>query len=424
MCAGGRCGDRRRLVARVVVVRPSAVPIVALVAAVLGGVSVLAIGKAAGWVGTTTSRTVVVSSPSPSASLPARAPLSRVGRPLAGSTFDPARIYAARSAGVVTVFAVFGDSDLGANAQGSGFVVSRRGHILTNAHVITNAGAAPGSEIEPAEEVYVQFSDRDRVPARIVGWDVFNDVGVIRVDPARHPLTTVPLGNSARTVVGEPVAAIGSPFGNEGSLSVGVVSAIGRSIPGLARGYTVAAIQTDAPINRGNSGGPLFDSRGRVIGINAQIRSESGTAEGVGFAIPINAAKRSLRQLVRSGRVVYPYVGISTENLTPSLARRFGYGASYGAVIVSVEEGSPGAKAGLRGGGDEEPFNGTSFVRGGDVVLAINGTPVRSADDVAAIVSERLEPGRVARFAILRGGQRRVVPVRLGERPLNREPSP
>src|SRR5204863_3428345 len=174
--------------------------------------------------------------------------------------------------------------------------------------------------------VYVEFQDRDRAPAKIVGWDVFDDVGLIKVDPSVHTLVAVPLGNSAAVGVGEPVAAIGSPFGNEDSLGVGVVSATHRSIDSLTSDFKlVDAIQTDAPINHGNSGGPLFDARGRVIGINAQIRSQSGQAEGVGFAVPINSARRSLQQLVASGAVSYGFVGVVTSDLTPALARHFGY---------------------------------------------------------------------------------------------------
>ena len=155
----------------------------------------------------------------------------------------------------------------------------------------------------------------------------------------------MPLGHSAGVVVGAPVAAIGSPFNEQSSLSVGVVSAIDRTIDSLTSGYSVSdAIQTDAPINRGNSGGPLFDARGRVIGINAQIRSTSGTAEGVGFAIPIDTARRALEQLVRTGKVSYAYVGVTTQDVTPGLAKTFGFAAPHGALIAKVEPGTPAAR--------------------------------------------------------------------------------
>ncbi len=273
--------------------------------------------------------------------------------------------------------------------------------------------------------VYVEFGDRDRVAAKVVGWDVFDDVGVLRVDPKDHQLAPVPLGHSDRVRVGEPVAAIGSPFGNENSLTVGVVSATHRSIDSLTSDYTLAdAIQVDAPINHGNSGGPLFDGQGQVIGINAQIRSNSGTNEGVGFAVPIDAARRSMEQLLAVGKVEYAYVGITTEDLTPGIARRFGYPVRQGAVVTSVASGSPGARAGLRGGFDQREFNGETFTHGGDLVVAIEGQAVRSASDVVRIVAQRLRPGQAARFTVYRDGKRRQVGVVLGSRPQDQAQGP
>src|SRR5207237_4799729 len=200
------------------------------------------------------------------------------------------------------------------------------------------------------------------------------------------------LGSSAAAVVGEPVAAIGSPLGNEDSLSVGVVSAVHRSIPALtvSRFDVVDAIQTDAAITHGNSGGPLFDARGRVIGITAQIRSVTGNGNdsGVGFAIPIDAAKRSVGQLIRKGSVTYAYVGITTESMTPSLAHALGYTVGHGALIEGVNPGSPGADAGLRGGTHTADVLGIQKLEaGGDVIVGINGTPVQGADVVLLIVS-------------------------------------
>ena len=398
--------------------RPSALAVLVLVAAAVGGlVSVVAADRTGLLDGGT--ETVFVTGSG--GALPVEREIATpdgAAKPLAGNSFDPAAIYQSRSGGVVTVYAYFDDRPPSERAaQGSGFVISREGYILTSAHVVTTAGEG-NSEAKAADRVFVGFRDRDRVEAAVVGWDVFDDVSVLKVAPAAHSLDPVPLGDSSRVVVGEPVAALGSPFGNEGSIAVGVVSATKRSIDSLTSGYTVAdAIQTDAPITHGNSGGPLFDARGRVLGINAQIRSDSGQAEGVGFAIPINAAKRSFRQLLRSGRVAYAYVGINAEDLTPTIARRFGYSVGRGAVIATVVPESPGANAGLRGGSDQRQLNGVEFRVGGDVVVRIGDQAIASADDLVRVVSERLVPGQVARFTVVRDGRRLVVPVRLGERP-------
>ena len=397
--------------------RPGALAVVALVSAALGGAAVLGLGKAAGWIDGGSTRTVIVPASGRPVGVSARN--SDVVRPLLGNGFRPADIYARRSPGVVTIYAFVGSGETPQASQGSGFVVSRDGYVLTNAHVITSAGDG-GRDVEAASEVYVEFADGDRTKARIVGWDVFDDVGVIKVDPDAHALVPMPLGDSAATRVGEPVAAIGSPFGNENSLAVGVVSAVHRSIRSLTSAYNlIDAIQIDAPINHGNSGGPLFDARGRVIGINAQIRSDSGNAEGVGFAVPINSARRSLAELIATGRVAYAYVGITTEDVTPSLARRLGLASDRGAVIDSVRAGGAGARAGLRGGEREIEFNGTTVTSGGDLIVGIGKHEVRSAQDLVRIVTEELRPGQTVVFRILRGEERLRVPVRLDERPLD-----
>ncbi|HEY7792676.1 MAG TPA: trypsin-like peptidase domain-containing protein [Gaiellaceae bacterium] len=390
--------------------RAGAVAVVALVAAVLGSAGALLVARAAGWVGDGDVRTVVVST------VDGGGEGQRV-QPQLGNGFDPARIYASRSGGVVTIYASFPD---GQRSQGSGFLVSDAGHILTNSHVVTTAGE--GTDVRGASRLYVVFADGDRIPASIVGWDLFNDTGVIKVDPAAHAVAPVPLGDSSRVVVGEPVAAIGSPFGQESSLAVGVVSATERSIRSLTSVYDVSgAIQIDAPINRGNSGGPLLDARGRVIGINAQISSDSGTNEGVGFAIPINAARRSMEQLVATGRVRYAYVGVTTQDVTPAVARRYDLGAERGALIQSVVEDGPADRAGLRGGSDEEVFNGVGIVLGGDLIVRFAGQKVERAADIARIVTERLRPGQTVTATVVRSGTgaRATVRIRLSERPLN-----
>jgi S1-C subfamily serine protease len=401
-------------------------PLAALIvgAAVLGGGVALGIGKGAGWVDGGT-KTVVVASPSQPAALPEKA--SSNVAPLPGKGFDPQRIFAERSPGVVTIFAYFGDpADEGTQvSQGSGFVTSASGYVLTNSHVVTNAGESPSSRVEAADRVFVEFADGDRAEATIVGWDLFDDVGLIKITTRDHRLSPVPLGASASVSVGDPVAAIGSPLGTEigtNSLAVGVVSAIHRSIDAVTVNLyrVIDAIQTDAPITHGSSGGPLFDARGRVIGINAQIRSTrgGGNDSGIGFAIPIDAAKHSMAQLIATGRVRYAYLGIVTEDMTPSLARATGYKVNRGALIVDVQ-GGPARDAGLRGGDRQVDVLGIrDLAVGGDVVVAIDGHPVRSADDLVRIVSFSLKPNDIAVLTIVRDGRRQKVAVTLAERQL------
>jgi len=408
------------------VTRPGAIAAVAVVSAVLGGTLALALGKAVGWVDDDGSRVQTVLVPTPDTATPAADEVEgEAAKPLVGNGFDAAELYRKRAAGVVTIFALYGEGavdDAGVTAsQGSGFVVSEDGTILTNSHVITTAGESEPSETPvAADTVYVQFRDGERVPATVVGWDVFDDVGVLKVDPADHAVSPVPLGDSSAVVVGEPVAAIGSPFGQESSLSVGVVSATERSIDSITSGFNlVDAIQTDAPINRGNSGGPMFDAGGDVIGINAQIRSESGTAEGVGFAIPINAARRSMEQLIQTGDVRYAWLGVTTQTVTRRLAEHFGLEEIRGAAVQSVASGSPADLAGLVGGGEQTEFDGLTFCPGGDLIVAVDGKPVRSAEDVVRAVNQVRLPGDDIRLTVLRGSERLELTATLGDRPAN-----
>jgi S1-C subfamily serine protease len=375
-----------------------------------GALIALAVAAAGGWF-SDTKRTVVVPEPTPASAV--AAPIRSASlRP--GSGLDASTLYLARSPGVVTIYAEFPTSE----AQGSGFVVTRTGLILTSSHVITDAGEqTTGSHVTPAAPVYVEFADRDRVEATIVGWDVFDDVGVLKVDPKQHAVTPVPLGRSSGLRVGQPVAVIGSPFGNENSLDVGVVSGIRRSIDSLTSSFRLSdAVQIDAPITHGNSGGPVFDAHGRVIGIAAQIRTDTGLAEGVGFAVPIDSARRSLLQLVATGHVSYAFAGVRTTDVTPDIARALGLSVNRGALIVKVEGGSGAAQAGLRQGSEARDIDGVSVRVGGDVVLAVAGRPVATGEDLARIVSQELRPGQTVAFTILRGGKRRHVGVKLGAR--------
>jgi S1-C subfamily serine protease len=402
------------------VTRPGAIAAIAVVSALLGGTFALVLGKTVGWIDDDERvQTVVV--PAPAEATPAaQSGPSDAAKPLVGNGFDAAELYRKRAAGVVTIFALFEEEGTGAGAsQGSGFVVSDDGYILTNSHVVTTAGESDaGADPVAADTVYVQFRDGERVPAKIVGWDLFDDVGLLKVDPGDHAVSPVPLGDSSTVVVGEPVAAIGSPFGQESSLSVGVVSATERSIESITSDFNlVDAIQTDAPINRGNSGGPMFNAAGDVIGVNAQIRSVSGTAEGVGFAVPINAAKRSMEQLIRTGEVRYAWLGVTTQTVTPRIAERFGFAEPRGAAVQSVAGGSPADRAGLLGGGAEEEVDGQVFCPGGDLIVAIDDSPVRSAEDVVRAVNQQRLPGDDIQLTVLRGSERLELVATLGDRP-------
>jgi 2-alkenal reductase len=328
---------------------------------------------------------------------------------------DPGSIYRSRIDGVVTVASVFPGSESG----GSGFVVSNDGLILTNAHVVTNS-ADPGvqpQDVKPAEHVYVRFSDDDQVDATIVGYDLFADVAVLRVTDPNVKLVPVPLGNSSKVKVGEPVAAIGSPFLEAGSLSVGVVSAINRSLASGTAFQIPGAIQTDAAINHGNSGGPLFNAAGEVIGINAQIQSTSGGGEGVGFAVPIDLAKRSMKQLVETGHVAYGWLGVRLGTITPAVADQFNLSVTHGALIEEVTPGGPAQQAGLVVGTKVEHFQDGSLRPSGDVIVSVDGVVVTSSDQFVRLVATR-DPGEVLHLKVARDGLTRMVDVTLGTRPL------
>jgi len=345
--------------------------------------------------------------------------------------FDPRAIYRDEAPGVVTVISLFGgaglDSILGgqngddSGGVGSGFVVSRNGEIATNAHVVTTG---EGEDIRRASQVYVEFADGNQVEAKIVGHDPNADIALLKVDPAGLKLRPLPIAKSDAVQVGTPVAAIGSPFGEKQSLSVGVVSAIDRAIDSLTEFQISGAIQTDAAINPGNSGGPLVDGRGRVIGVNQQIKSRSGGGEGVGFAVPADVLSRSLDGLRADGKVRYAYLGVQSVPLYPQLVERFDLPVKQGAWLQVVQDGGPGDKAGLRGGKGEVRFQDRAFTEGGDIVTRIEDRPIQDADDLSEAV-QLFDPGQKVTVEIWRDGNKRTVELELGERPLSarREPA-
>jgi S1-C subfamily serine protease len=337
--------------------------------------------------------------------------------------FDAKAIYKSESPGVVTVISLFSSSGLGSvlgggddggGGVGSGFVLNGDGEIATNAHVVTTG---EGDAIRRAREVYVEFADGNTVEAKILGADPNADVALLKIDPGGLKLRPLPLAENTSFDVGEPVAAIGSPFGERQSLSVGVISAVDRSIESLTSFRISGAIQTDAAINPGNSGGPLVDSDGRVIGINQQIKSTSGGGEGVGFAVPVDAVKRSLDMLRESGEAEYAYLGVSSVELYPQLVERFKLDVDKGAWVQDVNAGGPAERAGLRGGGGEVPFQAQRYRTGGDVITRVAGKPVEDSAELADVIAD-FKPGDEVSLEIHRDGDTREIKVKLGERPL------
>jgi S1-C subfamily serine protease len=339
-----------------------------------------------------------------------------------GDGFDPQAIYKEEAPGVVTVVSLFGAETLGelddsAGGVGSGFVLNGDGEIATNAHVVTT-GNVPN--LREARKVFVEFADGNQVEAEVRGYDPEADIALLKVDPQGLTLRPLPLGDSGSVEVGTPVAAIGSPFSEEQSLSVGVVSAIDRSISGLTAFQISGAIQTDAAINPGNSGGPLVDPDGKVIGINQQIKTSSGGGEGVGFAVPIDVARRSLEQLREKGEVTYAFLGVETVAIYPQLRERFDLPVGKGAWLQEVTPDGPADEAGLRGGdGEQTTFQVRPYSPGGDVITKIGDRPVDDPDDLSVAVA-LLDPGTTVPVEAWRDGERRQVQVKLGERPLQR----
>jgi len=290
---------------------------------------------------------------------------------------------------------------------GSGFVIDPRGYILTNFHVV-----------EGAQSIEVVLGDQSRYPAKFIGADQRNDVALIKIDPKGKRLVALALGDSGAIQVGQKVLAIGNPFGFQSTLTTGVVSALGRTVQTSQTTFIDEAIQTDAAINRGNSGGPLINSRGEVIGINSAIYTPTGTTAGIGFAIPINTAKSIANDLITDGRVHRAFLGIETMPVNDWLSQALDLPVQDGLLVEMVTRGSPAAGAGIRGGDRVAQAGMRKIAIGGDVIVAIDGQKIANQFDMNVILN-RKRPGDSVNVSLYRGGKKMDIPVKLGERPGN-----
>jgi S1-C subfamily serine protease len=346
-----------------------------------------------------------------------------VVREVQGGTTEPAsfpvaggktisQIYEASKRGVVQVLAtsvVSSSPFFGAQeqrAQGSGFVIDKSGHVVTNYHVVAGA-----------KTVQVSFSDNDQMDARVVGTDPSTDIAVLKIKNAEgRALAPIPLGDSDAVQVGDAVVAIGNPFGLERTVTAGIVSALQRRIT-APNGFQIdEAIQTDAAINHGNSGGPLLNADGNVIGVNAQIESESGGNVGIGFAIPVNTVREVAEQLISEGKVEHAYLGVEMTTITQDLADNFRVPVDKGVLVEHVRSGSPAADAGLKGGTTQVVLAGTTYWLGGDVITKADGQTLETTDDLAAVVTSK-KPGDSLELEVHRGQTTMNVTVELGRQP-------
>lgn len=303
---------------------------------------------------------------------------------------------------------------------GSGFVYDKDGHVITNYHVVV-----PGSNNN--DELQVSFLDGNVYSAELVGFDQFADLAVIKVkNITSDKLTPLPLANSTNLRIGETVVAIGNPFGLSGSMTVGIVSGLGRLLPSNENGENLGTtssfsipniIQTDAAINPGNSGGPLIDTQGRVIGINTAIFSNTGVYSGVGFAIPSNTISKVAQSLIQTGSYRHPYIGILGLSLTPDLAKQIGLTQTKGFLVTSITKGSPAEKDDLRAGTTTKTLNGRDFDVGGDIILKIDNRDVTKIDDILAYLESQKHVGDKVHLTILRDNTIRELDLVLGERP-------
>src|SRR5690348_14906379 len=290
---------------------------------------------------------------------------------------------------------------------GSGFLIDPRGYILTNNHVV-----------EGAQTIEVVLGDQSRYPAKFIGADQRNDVALIKIEPKGKALPVLQLGDSGTIQVGQKVLAIGNPFGFQSTLTTGVVSALGRTVQTSQTTFIDEAIQTDAAINRGNSGGPLINSHGEVIGINSAIYTPTGTTAGIGFAIPINTAKRIAHDLITDGRVHQAFLGIQSFPVGGYLSQALDLPVKDGLLVQTVTRGGPAAASGIRGGDQVALLGMQRLYIGGDVIVAIDGQKVASPLDVNLVLN-RKRPGDNVTVTLYRGGKKMDISVKLGERAVN-----
>jgi S1-C subfamily serine protease len=293
---------------------------------------------------------------------------------------------------------------------GSGFVTDKAGHIVTNYHVV-----------EHARSVDVSFSNNESMKAKLVGADPSTDIAVLQVDTHARALTPLALGNSDAVRVGDSVVAIGNPFGYDRTVTAGIVSALQRVIR-APNSYSIDhVIQTDAALNKGNSGGPLLDARGNVIGVNSQIAAGDSGASGnvgIGFAVPINTVKAVAAQIIKSGHAEHAYLGISVQPVTTAAAELFHLPSTHGLLVASVEPGSGAAKAGLRAGAGNATLAGETYPLGGDLITRIDSTPLYSLDQLRDVIGQK-QPGDETQLEVYRGDQRRTLTVKLGRQPIS-----
>jgi S1-C subfamily serine protease len=293
-------------------------------------------------------------------------------------------------------------------ALGSGFVVDKAGHIVTNYHVV-----------QGARSIQVSFSNNESLKAKIVGADPSTDLAVLQVKADSRALTPLQLGNSDDVRVGDSVVAIGNPFGLDRTVTAGIVSALQRPIQ-APNGYTIDhVIQTDAALNHGNSGGPLLNAQGLVIGVNSQIQTASTGSDGnvgIGFAIPSNTVKTVVAQIIKNGKVEHAFIGVSARGITPELARVFRLPVSAGLLVEGVDPGSGAAKAGVKAGTTDVMLAGESYRLGGDVIVRADGVPLRTVERLRDIVAAK-QPGDRVTLEIYRGTKKLTVDVKLGRQP-------